>query len=432
MAAHVGLLFTHDLGNHLPVFLALVAVAFVGLFTGERLLHGIQPSVGQSIVVVAVSLRLLMVLLPPTLSEDVFRYLWDGRVLQAGFNPYELPPEAPQLAPLRDELWHDLPHRDVPTVYPPLAEAVFAMAAWMPAPVYALKAILATVDVGTCVLLLLLARRWQMPQERVLWYAWNPLVTVELAGMGHIDGLGVALVVLTTLLLTLPGRRIGTAAVAAAAAVLTKLVPILAFPTWGRQSGRAATFVLLAAAVALAGLVPMIATTGGAPPGLVRYGVSWEFNGPLFEPLWRLLDSVGLPATAHAGLDRLKDVSGEHDFWNRFYPWNYPQIWAKVLLAAGLTVSMLWAWKDRDTPRSMQKIFGAVIIFSATVYPWYAIWVLPWAALRRSPAWLMLTALLFLSYIPQFAAVTLFPWIHALIWIPFLVVLVLTRRWSMP
>ena len=40
----------------------------------------------------------------------------------------------------------------------------------------------------------------------------------------------------------------------------------------------------------------------------MRYGVSWEFNGPLFEPLWRLLDSVGLPAAAHAGLDRLKDV----------------------------------------------------------------------------------------------------------------------------
>lgn len=432
MAAHIGLLITRDLGSHLVVFLALVVVAFVGLVAGDRLLRGVGPTIGQSILVVAVALRLLMVLLPPTLSEDVLRYVWDGRVLQAGFNPYELPPEAAELAPLRDELWHDLAHREVATVYPPLAQAVFALAAWVPAPVYALKAILAAADVGTCLLLLLLVRRWQIPEERVLWYAWNPLVTVELAGMGHIDGLGVALVVLTTLLLTLPGRRLGTAAVTAAAAVLTKLVPILALPAWGRQSSRIGRFLLLASVLVLAGLLPMFATTGGAPPGLVKYGVSWEFNGPLFEPLWRLLDRAGWPATVHAGLDHLKLVSGNHEFWNRFYPWNYPQLWAKMLLAIGLTVALLWAWRDRDTPRSMHKIFGAVILFSATVYPWYAIWVLPWAALRRSLAWLMLTALLFLSYIPQFAPVAHFPWIYALIWLPFLVVMVLARRWSTP
>jgi hypothetical protein len=68
------------------------------------------------------------------------------------------------------------------------------------------------------------------------------------------------------------------------------------------------------------------------------------------------------------------------------------------------------------------------VIFSATVYPWYALWVLPWAALSRDRAWLSLSALLFLSYLPQFLDVPLFPWIHALIWLPFAMLLVSDRR----
>lgn len=432
MAAHLGILLIHDLRSHLPAFLSLIAAAFVGLLVAERLLRGIDTSLGLAMVLVAVSLRLLMVFVPPTLSDDVYRYIWDGRVVQSGFNPYLLPPDAPQLAHLRDELWDGLSHRDVATVYPPVAEALFAVAAWLPAPVYSLKAMLALTDGGTCILLLLLVRRWRLPQERVLWYAWNPLVTLEIAGMGHIDGLAVALIVLTTLLLAGNERRVGITAVIAGAAVLTKLVPMLALPTWARQSRRHWRFMLLAGAVSLAGLLPLITTAGGMPPGLLRYAVSWEFNGPLFEPLWRALDSLDFPAAIHHGLDRLKETTGRHDFWNRFYPLNYPQLWAKVFLALGLAAALFWAWRERDTARSMQRIFGAVLIFSATVYPWYAIWVLPWAAMRRSPAWLMLTALLFLSYLPQFTSVALYPWIYLAIWVPFLLVQVGTRRWSMP
>lgn len=431
VAAHVGLFLIHDLRSNLPAFLALVAVAFVGLLVAERLLREIDTSIGLAMGLVAVCLRLLMVFVPPTLSDDVYRYVWDGRVVQSGFNPYQLPPDAPQLTHLRDELWDGLAHRHVPTVYPPLAQAMFTVVAWLPAPVYSLKALLALADVGTCILLFLLVRTWRLPQERVLWYAWNPLVTLEIAGMGHIDGLAISLVVLATLLLAGGGRRVGGAALTAGAAVLTKLVPLLALPTWARQSSRHWQFALLAGAVSLGGLLPLITTTGGMPPGLVRYAVSWEFNGPLFEPLWRVLDSVDFPATIHIGLDRLKEMTGRHDFWNRFYPLNYPQLWAKVFLALGLTVALLWAWRERDTSRSMQKIFGVVLMFSATVYSWYAIWVLPWAAMRRSPAWLMLTGLLFLSYLPQFTCVTLYPWIYGAIWVPFLVVLLGTRRWSM-
>ena len=73
------------------------------------------------------------------------RYLWDGRVLVAGFNPYTEAPDASQLAELRDESWERMPHRDVATVYPPLALAFFSIAGRMARPVLAWKTIFAAV-----------------------------------------------------------------------------------------------------------------------------------------------------------------------------------------------------------------------------------------------------------------------------------------------
>jgi hypothetical protein len=426
---HFGLLCIFDLAERWPLTLLCVAIGFLGLLLAGPQLRG-QTARSRAGLILAVALLLRVFLLPvlPSLSDDVYRYIWDGRVVGAGLNPYVLAPEAPELVPLRDDLWTAMSHHDVPTVYPPLAQALFTLSARLPAPVYALKAILALLDLGACALLLMLAGRWNLPLERTIWYAWNPLVTVEIAGMGHVDGLGVALVILATTLLAWPGRHLLSGAVAAAGAVLAKLVPVLAIPIWARQSGRSASFAAVALALSLAGLIPVFWSTSGPPPGLVEYGVSWEFNGPLFEPLWRIIDRVDVHGPVQAGLDRLKDLTGRAEPWDHLYHYNYPQFWAKVLLLLGLLISLVFIWRSRETLFGLRRVFGAVVIFSATVYPWYALWVLPWAALSRDRAWLSLSALLFLSYLPQFLDVPLFPWIHALIWLPFAMLLVSDRR----
>jgi hypothetical protein len=320
----------------------------------------------------------------------------------------------------------------VATVYPPLAQALFTAAASLPASVHVLKGLLIVADLGACLLLLKLAVGWQLPVDRAIWYAWNPLVTVEVAGMGHVDGLGVTVVVLATALLAGRSRSVVLAASAGAASVLVKLVPVLVFPTWGKLSRRPGAFLLVAGGLVLVGLLPVVASTAGIPPGLLQYGMTWEFNGPLYEPLWRVLERMELHLAVEAGLDRLKIATGEHEWWNRFYPLNYPQLWARVVLAVGLGLSLIWAWRTPLPLASLRRIFGSMLLFAATVYPWYALWVLPWAALSHHRAWLALSGLLFLSYLPQFSALRLFPWIYALIWLPFFLLLVLERRWSTP
>ena len=427
--AHLGLLATFDLAAHLAATFFWLALAVLGLILGVRQL-GRQPGCGAAAILwVAAVLRLLLLPLPPSLSGDIYRYLWDGRVAASGLNPYSLTPEAPELALLRDEMWEQLPHRDVATVYPPLAMAVFSIATRLPHPTVTLKGFFALLDLVSCALLALLARRLRLPVSRVAWYAWNPLVTLEVAGMGHVDALGVTAILLAALLLVARPERPLAAGLAAAGGVLAKLVPVVALPAQARHSRRPGRFLVAALGLVVLAIAPVAVMSGGVPPGIVRYGVSWEFNGPLYEPLWRLLERLEVPLAISSALDVVKSRTGWIEFWNRFYPLNYPQLLAKGLLAAGLLGALLLAWRERRLVPAMGRCFGAMVVFSATVYPWYLLWVLPWAALRRQPAWLALSGLVMLSYIPQFSSIPLQPWVFLLIWGPFFVLL-WRFRWS--
>jgi hypothetical protein len=202
VAANAGLLLVFDLAHRLPLTLALLGAAFLALPFVARRLENLRVPLGGAILLGALLVRLPLLPLPPTLSDDALRYLWDGKVAAAGLNPYALAPAAERLTPLRDGVWRRLPHTQVPTVYPPLAVAVFSIASRLPFPLFAWKVLVLAADLLGCRLLLALARRLGVPEGRAVWYAWNPLVALEVAGMGHVDALGVAAVIGAVLHLT--------------------------------------------------------------------------------------------------------------------------------------------------------------------------------------------------------------------------------------
>ncbi len=429
LAVHLGLAASSDLSRRPYLTLCLLALAFAFYVVAARRLEGAVTA--PVILLVAALLRALLLPLPPTLSDDTLRYVWDGKVVRSGFNPYLLAPEAPELAGLRDERWQRMPHRQVPAVYPPLALAWFSAASALPRPLSSVKILLTLVELAGCWLLIRLARHLRLPDGRAIWYCWNPLVCLEVAGMGHVDAMVVTAAVGAVVLITGSPRRPLVAASAAAAGVLSKLVPLVALPMWARQSGRPAAF--MAAAVGLTSLfmLPVFLSAGGIPPGLVTYGVSWEFNGPIYEPLYRALDWLALDDAVKGGLDELKQLTGRHDFWNRFYPYVYPQLLAKLLLAMAFAGVFLYCFLEPHPVLGSGRLFGGLVLCAATVYPWYLLWVLPWAALARHPAWLALSALMPLAYLPQLTGVPLFPWIYLGVWAPFFVLLGWNRaRWT--
>lgn len=414
MAAHIGLLLVFDLAHHPVLTLALLGSASVGLvFAARRLEAAAHP--GAVILLGASLLRLLLLPLPPTLSDDALRYLWDGKVARAGLNPYALPPAAPELVPLRDAIWRRLPHQDVPTVYPPLAIAGFSIATLLPFPLLAWKILATAADLGACALLLRLARSRGLPPGRAAWYAWNPLVCLEIAGMGHVDALGVAAVVGAVLYLKSPSRG----PLFAAAGVLAKLAPVALLPLWSRHTRRPWLFLGATLGLVAVAFLPVLTATGGIPPGLIRYGLSWEFNGPLYEPLWRLLDVAGAAPFLHRVLGRVESLTGIYRGLDGLYPYLYPQLIAKAILGAGMLAAVLVSLREIDPATGTGRLLGRLLLLSATVYPWYLLWVLPWAALERRRSWLVLAALIPLSYLPQIAGVPLMPWVFLLLWIPF-------------
>lgn len=429
LAVHVLLLTVFDLAAHPWLSLGLMAVDFLAYAWAARRLER-SHAVG-AMLLVSVLLRLLLLPLPPTLSDDTLRYVWDGRVIASGANPYELAPESPELSPLRDALWVKMPHKEVPTVYPPLALTFFAVASWLPFPLIGIKILLCFVELVGCLLLMRLARQRGHAPGLALWYCWNPLACMEVAGMGHVDGLVVTSQVAAVLWIT--QRRPLRAGAAAAAGVLAKLWPLVAVPLWARQSGRPLAFLATAGALVAALLLPVFISTGGTPPGLVTYGVSWEFNGPLYEPLWRTLDAFDVVPTIKGGIDQLKQITDMHTFWNPVYHYVYPQFLAKLILAGGFGCFWLWVtWKHGGDPAlASGRLFGALILCTATIYPWYLLLVLPWAALARHPAWLTLTATVQIAYLPGLLGTNHWPYGHLAVWLPF-ALLLLRHRWTPP
>lgn len=368
----------------------------------------------------ALLLRLVLLPLPPTLSSDVWRYLWEGRVAASGGNPYVTAPDHPALAPLRDAGWERVDHREVPAAYPPLAMTAMSVVARLRPPLRLLawKLLVVAADLVACWLLLRVARAAGRPPARALWYAANPLVVLETAGMAHLEPLGVAAALAAGLAVR---RRDAVAAgLAAAGAALAKLGPVVAWPMWARQSGRPRAFLLVAAVLTAVGLAPVLASTGGVPPGLAAYAVRWEFAGPLHEPLWRLLAAADAPASVKHALDLMKQWTGMVEPLNRLYPFVYPQLLARLLLGvAGIAViARSPAW--REPVAGAATLFGALLLLSPTLYPWYLLWVLPWAALAGQRRWLWASAAAPLAYLPAAAGLAWWPWLHLSTWMPFL------------
>ena len=387
----LGITVLPDAREHLAAYLLLfLAGSLLSLFAARSL----TASRPRFLLLCAAAFRLTLLFRPPDLSDDVNRYLWDGRVSASGRSPYALAPGDARAAGLSPDLAPRLSHRELVTVYPPVAQAAFRAGATLsPTSVLPMKAIFAAADVG--VVALLLASGGAGAPFAAALYAFHPLPVTEIAGQGHLDSLGVALLLAAIVYLG-RGRRLA-AGFAFAAAVLTKYVPVAAVLPLARRGKVRFALAALAVVATLWGL----ASRGGVSPaaGLGPYATRWEFNSVLYPAVAEAVETTDLPGRAKAAWIRLKEGL-DHPAWMQgLFPWFYAAFFARVLLALALAVVLLRvAGRVGDLEGAVFASLAALLLASPTLHPWYLLWVLPFAAKRREPAFLYLSFAAPISY----------------------------------
>ena len=174
----------------LPAFFVLFGIASVAYLIAVWHCEYMPVT---AIVIAGIVFRLCLVFSIPALSDDIYRYVWDGRVQWAGINPYEFAPVAEELAHVRDALiFPKINHPELPTIYPPIAQMAFWVGYGISGGILGIKVLLVCADLIAGWLLICLLRHFEQRPQWVLIYLWHPLIVVEIAGNGHIESLGIA------------------------------------------------------------------------------------------------------------------------------------------------------------------------------------------------------------------------------------------------
>lgn len=319
----------------------------------------------------AIVFRVVMLFAQP--SDDSWRYIWEGRVQIAGFNPYVDSPLSPRLEPMRDAVWEMVNHKEFAAAYPPGAQLFFrAVVAAGGTSLLVWKILFALADLAVVGLLVAWAGA-----PRAVWYAWNPLSIFAFAGAAHFDVLMVLPLVGAALLLD-RGLRANSPRLLALSsfllglAIAIKLAPIVLVPIWFFALGWRRAALLAPALLPL----PLLALLYGWP-AVDIFASAREFGrvARTNDAVWWLSERFVWP-----------NLAQKNDVYQ--------------LIAAGACGGLAVAFR-RDWQRGTRWVLGAVLLLSPALHPWYLTWILPFAALgeARSRGWMVLSVTLFLYFL---------------------------------
>ncbi|SNR96930.1 hypothetical protein SAMN06295967_101280 [Belliella buryatensis] len=332
-------------------------------------------------------LRMILIISEPVLSDDFYRFIFDGQLIRNGINPYlYLPQEAFELLKIGDsEYWNQLLTQmnssGYYSVYPPLHQLFFWLAALggehLSMNILILRLAVLLFEILNCLLLIQILKQWNLPKSKVLLYAFNPLVILELTGNLHFEGM----VLFGLLGMAYFLGKVNRASIFWTWAVGVKLSPLMLGPILLKFFGGKSrlVFLLLSALVIVVLFIPLFFE--GAFLNFWQsfrlYQSSFEFNGSIYY-LLRWISS----------------------FWLDYNP---IRTLGPVLsmLSLGLILWLSLGVKKANLPDLVQRIvwvYLAYLLFQTTVHPWYLIPAFGLGILVGDRVFLAWTALVFLSY----------------------------------
>ena len=327
-----------------PAFFIPLAVAGVAYLLAIRELFS-SPEIPKRVIVFGLALSALwhfeFLRMPPGLDDDIHRYVWDGRVQRLGYNPYTVVPNDPALAILHTSETRTLNNPEVPSPYPAGAQLFFRAVTSIHESTFALKVAFVVCNFAIVFVLLDVLRRTRQGTHWVLAYAWHPLLAIEVAGSGHVDIVGVLLLLVSVVALMRRWRAV--AAITFGLAVAVKFLPIVLLPLyWKRVRIRDGALAVIALGLLY---VPFL-NHGRIPIGsLGTYVQRFRFNDPVFATLERVMA---------------------------------PQVVAGLAVLVGFFIAV---WMRRKSPEASSDTFvwpmAASLLCAPVVYPWYLLWLLP-------------------------------------------------------
>ena len=332
----------------------------------------------RRVIFIAIGLRAIFFLLPPAVTDDAYRYIWDGTLTASGEGVYETLPMDAKYEERHDEaIYQRMNSPGYYSVYPPASQYVFAVGGaaypwgWSVS-YYVIKGIFAAMELGVVLLLArMLKRQTTLPRplpEReggamLLLYAWHPLVLLEGAGQGHTEAAAALFLVATVWAARRDRAWLGGGALALAGMV--KLVPFVLAPMLVRRMGWRAFVAGVVASLAVGLPLVGVGEAGNMLRSVRLYVQSFEFNAGLYYLL--------------KGVLYLWD--GED--WSKTLG-----LWMGGAFLALLPVLYILDWRGKwPVDKAFRVVLGAGLVLTTTVHPWYLLPVLALVPLSGRPLW---------------------------------------------
>ncbi len=312
LAGYMLLGYSTDRANF-PQLITLFGILFGGYF--YLITANLNESIIKQSIIVAILFRLSLLFMLPNLSDDYFRFVWDGRLSAHGINPFAVMPSAyidsqqAMLAGLDHKLFSSMNSQGYYTIYPPVLQFVFFLSAKLFSSnilgsVIVMRMFIIAAEIGSVFLLSSILKKWNLPSKNILFYALNPLVIIELSGNLHFEALMIFFLLLAVFLLM--KEQLTLSAIAFSLAICSKLLPLMLLPLLLKRIGfkKSMRFYFICGITSVLLFVPFIDKqfVGNILSSVGLYFHSFEFNASIFYIVrWAGFETLGYDVIGKAG-----------------------------------------------------------------------------------------------------------------------------------
>ncbi len=347
----------------------------------------------QYYIWLSVSINIIILFAIPSLSDDFYRFIWDGRLLQAGIHPFAATPSSYaqnnfQLEGLTPDLYDALNSKEYFTIYPPVAQGIFWLATFFNKSIFGsllvMKVLILLSQIASIILIQKILRQLQLPTKHVLLYCLNPLVILELTGNVHFEAF--VILFLLSSFYYLQKNKLALSAIIFSMAVCTKLLPLIFLPAFLFYIGwkKSVRYYFIVGTVTALLFLPLLnhEIITGLSNSLSYYFKKFEFNASIYY------------------------LVREWGYWQ--YGYNIIQtVGWKLGIISAILISSLTLYRLVIRQQNISKILILTdwsivlliyLLFTTTVHPWYIVPLIAFSVFTQLKFPIIWSFFIFLTY----------------------------------